>query len=379
MILALFLWGGAFAIQSTGSSQQDAGLSEREQIAAALKLLKSGKADHGQEDQAMVELLFLGLEGPKSLAAWLERELKARVKTGAKEERRILIALERRAKSLIEKRLTGAVEREVDQLRSVVLRHARNAALTKATIQNESDPAVERLNEILTIDVHSVWTAEPELREQWEALLDARDREFLLLENWRAAYDAIMANPSGGERVAKRLSEPQAPTYDADGLMDEADRLAQLATPMSQGDRRVFDANWLMPVTDEELPPEGQVRLEEKLGVRFLNLRRVLLGLSAQSHDIKLSLACRGHSKDMAEHDFFSHDSPLKGKETPWARAGLAGTSASSENIARGASEGSGAILQWWYSPGHHRNMMGGGSRTGLGQFGNHWTQLFGG
>jgi len=81
----------------------------------------------------------------------------------------------------------------------------------------------------------------------------------------------------------------------------------------------------------------------------------------------------------MVEHGFFAHDSPLEGRETPWKRAAQEGTSASAENIAAGQATGEGAISAWWYSPGHHKNLLGGHARIGLGRHEETWTQLFGG
>ncbi len=80
----------------------------------------------------------------------------------------------------------------------------------------------------------------------------------------------------------------------------------------------------------------------------------------------------------MKEKGFFAHDSPVPGKATPWARAKLAGTSASAENIYSGGSDPKGANRGWFFSPGHHKNMFGGHQRIGLGHYGGRWTQMFG-
>lgn len=76
--------------------------------------------------------------------------------------------------------------------------------------------------------------------------------------------------------------------------------------------------------------------------------------------------AGRGHSKDMKEKAFFAHESPVAGKETPWKRAALAGTKANAENIYMGSTRGVDAIQAWWYSPGHHANMMADHRKAGL-------------
>ena len=70
---------------------------------------------------------------------------------------------------------------------------------------------------------------------------------------------------------------------------------------------------------------------------------------------------------------------PLSGLEGQIHRASRAGTSASSENIAQGHPTGESAVHGWWHSPGHHKNMLGGHARTGLGRHEQTWTQLFGG
>jgi uncharacterized protein YkwD len=81
----------------------------------------------------------------------------------------------------------------------------------------------------------------------------------------------------------------------------------------------------------------------------------------------------------MAEKGFFSHDSPVPGKARFSDRARNFGTTAGGENIHKGSTDGPDAITSWWHSPGHLKNMMRGWSRTGLGHYKKHWTQLFGG
>jgi uncharacterized protein YkwD len=75
---------------------------------------------------------------------------------------------------------------------------------------------------------------------------------------------------------------------------------------------------------------------------------------------------------------FFAHESPVEGKRTPGDRAAKAGTSGGAENIARGQRTAKSANQAWWYSPGHHKNMLGGHARIGLGRKDDFWTQMFG-
>jgi len=99
----------------------------------------------------------------------------------------------------------------------------------------------------------------------------------------------------------------------------------------------------------------------------------------------QLRHAARAHSQDMADQDYFAHDS-LDGR-TPWTRIAAAGYTASAvgENIAAGNSTAQRTFDQWLNSPGHCRNMMksnanemGVGYATGPGRYTHYWTQNFG-
>ncbi len=125
---------------------------------------------------------------------------------------------------------------------------------------------------------------------------------------------------------------------------------------------------------------KAKVPEPERKGVEDANIMRLLAGYNALEIDPKLCAAARDHSKDMETHNFFAHNSPVKGKTTPWDRAKNFRTTASGENIYMGSTDPLAANRGWFFSPGHHRNMFKPGhKRIGLGQHNNHWTQLFGG
>ena len=130
---------------------------------------------------------------------------------------------------------------------------------------------------------------------------------------------------------------------------------------------------------NDRIAEKDKVPAKEREGIREVNEWRLLLGLNALVLDPKLCDASRGHSEDMATVGFFAHDSPVPGKKSPWDRAAKAGTKASGENIYMGSEAPSGANKGWFFSPGHHKNMFGARhTRIGLGQYGRHWTQMFG-
>ena len=191
---------------------------------------------------------------------------------------------------------------------------------------------------------------------------EIQDREFL-------AEAIRVLNAAGMEQTASRLEVAGGPAEPLDQMSLALERAAERAMPMSKASRSVLEANAAMA---------HQVGPLEADGIEYLNSVRLLVGLNALAIDVKLCDAARDHSKDMHEHGFFAHESPVEGKRTFGQRAANCGTSASAENIASGQHSGSSVILAWWHSPGHHKNMLRGAGRTALGRFENMWTQLFG-
>jgi uncharacterized protein YkwD len=93
----------------------------------------------------------------------------------------------------------------------------------------------------------------------------------------------------------------------------------------------------------------------------------------------------RAHAQDMAQNDYFDHDS-LDGR-SPFDRMQQAGYefSTAGENIAAGSSTAEATMGQWLDSPGHCKNIMGGQfQHIGVGyafseshQFEHVWVQNF--
>ncbi len=108
-----------------------------------------------------------------------------------------------------------------------------------------------------------------------------------------------------------------------------------------------------------------------------INLERTKAGLSALKFDARLSLAARGHAKDMADRNFFDHHSGKPGFDTPGDRIHQAGSfeQAWAENIAFLEGEPDSRIVAtfvtgWMNSPGHFKNIMTPSfTHTGVGVF----------
>ena len=259
-------------------------------------------------------------------------------------------------------------EARVDALRKQARAITARPELTKEMIHAELDPLLAELRTMLLPTPPKVFEHDATLADEAEALRRQQrelDRWFdLCLE----AAHALDGDADGRKHVARHGLPPlPATTDDLDAALLDA---CLFALPLGAGDRRALEFN-------ETLRPRTDPR--EFAGTLELNRIRLALGLGALRIDEKLGNAARDHSQDMFTLGFFAHESPVEGKRSFGDRASRAGTSASSENIAQGQTTGEGAIEGWWYSPGHHKNMLGGHARTGLGRFEHTWTQLFGG
>lgn len=128
----------------------------------------------------------------------------------------------------------------------------------------------------------------------------------------------------------------------------------------------------------QNAPILAKLPAEEARFLTMLNRYRMLVGKAALRIDPRLCDAAREHSKDMHDHDFFSHTSPLPGKRTFGDRAARHKTGASAENIYTGSPEADGPFWGWFGSLGHHRNNLRDGSTFGVGNHGKLWTLMLG-
>lgn len=323
------------------------------------------------EERASIAATMLaeGERGAAPLSSAVRVDIEERDGRYRKESARLVRDFRRAAPAVLRRRLGRTGDARVEVLRDEVLDRSRSADLTKAIVRSEIDPRIAELRELLVVTPAQVFAAVPALGERAAALRAGAD-VLVQLFDIKDRIERVLLRTDAGRRLVE-LHEPAA---DPRGYAEELERAlvqaAWLATPMSARDARVLAAN-------DELV--SGIDSEEKAGIRKLNELRTLVGLPLLAIDVKLCAAARDHSADMVRLGFFSHTSPIEGKETPGRRAALAGTSAGAENIAAGQHRGAGAIEAWWYSPGHHRNMMSDASRVGLGRHADHWTQMFGG
>lgn len=284
-------------------------------------------------------------------------------------DRQHLAKLVRKAVPEVQRNLLGkqgAVE--VDKLRGEALAVTRRGDLEKKHIKEEIDPRRARLEELLLPGREAVFQFDIHIGKAY----DAAERRIQAARAWFDLYLGgihTLDEVPGGRRIVDGIKqEPEPPPSDT--IDADLEMLLVAALPMSGRDAKALESNALL---------RGELEPEEYRGTLLLNRIRYALGLPLLAIDPKLTLAARDHSQDMLRLGFFSHTSPVEGKTSPGQRAARFGTSGGAENIAAGQASGEGAIQAWWYSPGHHKNMLGGHGRTGLGRAEALWTQMFGG
>lgn len=129
-------------------------------------------------------------------------------------------------------------------------------------------------------------------------------------------------------------------------------------------------------------PTDEFTRAEDKV-TSLTNRERAEAGCGDLRTDERLRDAARGHSRDMATNDYFSHTAP--DGRSPFDRMRAAGyPDPAAENIAMGYRTPADVVAGWMDSDGHRRNLLDCSYRaTGVGlHHGPHgrpyWTQVFG-
>lgn len=338
-------------------------------VHALTRRFRSAALESAQRDELAEALLAEGERGAKPLFNAVRVGLGTRGRAYRKDLARHLRDFGRAAPVVLRRRLGRQGPKRVEELRDEVLGFSRARDLSKDAVYREVDPRIEELAGLLRITPGQVHEAQPKLAAGSARLREESER-LLALFGFRERAEVVLLRSDAGRRQLELYPLADDPRGYLDDLVRGEARLAHRATPMESRGLRVLTDN-------EETALE--IQAEEARGIRELNDIRILVGLPVLAIDVKLCAAARGHSEDMVRLGFFSHTSPVAGKESFGQRAALAGTSASAENIAAGQQTGAGAIRAWWYSPGHHRNMMSGASRVGLGRAADRWTQMFGG
>jgi hypothetical protein len=300
----------------------------------AISVLRAPNASVDQQVAAVEKLVALGPAGASRLqTTWTEE-------------------LDRLAEAAGSLTGESELDQQIARLRNGMAELRARDDLTKEMIQQFGDPAIEQLSRLATLKGREEATA-------------ARSRERLQarLAKLTGLFDALATQTAERpDRFAMLdLSSPQARIEELSASLEPDPSFAEA--------REIQAKNQMVAVG---LDPKN---LE---GMQMLNELRILLGLKPLLFDAQLVQASQMHSADMKSNNFFDHESPVPGRKTFMDRAKIAGTTASGENIYMGSQSPKNAILGWFHSPGHHKNMFGDHARQGLGHSAEYWTHLFG-
>lgn len=354
-VLAAFLvsWGGAARAASLT-------LEQRKEISVAVREFRKRDTTPERRKELVDTLLAYKEDGAKKLMPVLERSFEDALEDYEKD-------LYDAAEEFYEDRLPkGKSERkdreeEIEKLRKT-LAGLRAGNLTKDQTVKIGEPALKRLAELLLIQSSQVLEAQEELK--------AKRAEVLEYAGYLEATRPLAPTPKKrSRRRGKDEAEEEAKPAPITARLETMEMMAALSPIAEERDLKTLEYN--LSVAD-------QIDALESVGIMDLNIMRILLGIPAMRVDVKLCAASRDHSNDMRTKGFFSHDSPVAGKAHFTQRAKNFGTSARGENIAYGSPCPQKTNMQWFHSPGHHKNMLNDNYKAmGLGRSETHWTQMF--
>lgn len=273
------------------------------------------------------------------------------------------LALFRKISRKKRKKVSKAQMQKVEKYRKD-LKQLRYGLMTKDLVKKIGDPALTGLKEMLWLDRETVYEEQEDLEESRKKVLVLNDWEERCIKKAE-----IKIKKSKKYKVPKFAIEPEESTNVSDSLVHKENLILTEFLPVKKSMIKVlYDNSKLTEYIDKK----------EAEGVLDLNIMRLLLGMSPLSIDVLLCYSAREHSNDMKTKKFFAHESPLPGKKSPSDRAKRYGTKANAENIAHGAATPQATNKMWWYSPGHHKNMLNEKLKTiGLGRTNRHYTQVF--
>lgn len=202
---------------------------------------------------------------------------------------------------------------------------------------------------------------------------------------WERPYDVVVALDESLRAIDDSLKETEKWLADAGQTSTGRATMIDHWQKKLEIDKAARSAAELKSADEVEAVNTERAALvsdDEREVHRLVNEYRTIMGLRRLKIDEGLVLAARGHSQEMADLGYFSHDSPTKGLETPSQRAQKEGFGGGvGENIAQGQPRPIDAFLGWTHSSGHHRNILNprwNALGVGKSKTGNYWTQNFG-
>jgi uncharacterized YkwD family protein len=162
----------------------------------------------------------------------------------------------------------------------------------------------------------------------------------------------------------------------------QATQTAQTETAKATEPAQTAQAETKAATTAKTVSPTANVSFEEKVA-QLVNIEREKNGLQPLTFDSSISKVARAKSKDMADNNYFAHQSPTYGSAGDMLSNFGIKWSAWGENIASGQNTPEEVVNAWMNSEGHRANILSPNfGKIGVGYVTNtsgtpYWTQLF--
>ena len=166
------------------------------------------------------------------------------------------------------------------------------------------------------------------------------------------------------------------------------DTMWKVAANYEVGTKEVIEANTQIKNPDLIYPGDilsiprlnSTVSSYETQVVELVNEIRAQYGLTPLTLNWQLSRVARYKSQDMADNNYFSHNSPTYGSPFQMMKQFGITYRTAGENIASGYSSARAVVTAWMNSEGHRANILNASyTQIGVGYVadGYHWTQMF--
>ncbi|QHE51028.1 CAP domain-containing protein [Pontibacillus sp. HMF3514] len=188
-------------------------------------------------------------------------------------------------------------------------------------------------------------------------------------------YEIQRDKQEGAKQPAQEETQKQQQPTQKQPEQNEQDQAQATPTTPSQQN----EATQQQPTEQEQKQGYELSQYEQKV-IELTNEKRAEQGLSPLKIDKELSKVARKKSQDMAQNNYFSHNSPTYGSPFDMMKQFGIEYRTAGENIAKGQRSPQEVVNAWMNSAGHRKNILNENfTHIGVGfeENGNVWTQQF--
>lgn len=197
--------------------------------------------------------------------------------------------------------------------------------------------------------------------------------------NYNNSYNSYLEYFFNNMRFAP--TRPQAPVEDVQKPDNNPAPNVQPSNPVPdvKPNKPQPDIKPNNPIPDINTGTKSSIEMEV---VELVNIERQKSGLAPLTHSNELSRVAKAKSQDMANNNYFSHNSPTYGDPFAMMRSFGIQYKTAGENIAKGYSSAQSVVRGWMNSSGHRENILNPSfGKIGVGYINangsTYWTQMF--